>query len=144
VKGFIEEIIIETQQDARLSSLKMPEFSELLLTANWNNWMFDFEYEIMEVFEGFQALDELIYQWTYQFFHLLEQQIDPLTENSLTVSIYKNEEMDMSCSFHLQGKLKDEETITHFLSASLEKQQTIYLCECDENELFFKMNIKFE
>lgn len=144
VKGFIEEIIIETQQDARLSNLKMPKFSELLMTANWNNWTFDCEYEVIEVFEGFEALDELMYQWTYQFFYLLEQQLDPYIENILTVSICKNEETDMSCSFHLFGKLKDQEIVTNFLTTSLLEQQTIELSECGENEFFFKMNMKLE
>jgi stage 0 sporulation protein B (sporulation initiation phosphotransferase) len=144
VKGYIEEIIIETQQDARLSSLKMPRFSELLMTANWNNWTFDCEYEIFEVFEGFQALDELMYQWTYQYFCLLEQQLDPFTENIITICLDENEEMDMRCSFHLQGKLKDQEVVGNFLSTSLGPEQKIHLCECSDNELFFKMNIKFE
>ena len=54
VKGYIEEIIIETQQEAKLSNLNMPKFSELLMTANWNNWKFECEYEVIEVFEGFQ------------------------------------------------------------------------------------------
>jgi stage 0 sporulation protein B (sporulation initiation phosphotransferase) len=97
VKGYIEEIIIETQQDARLSSLKLPRFSELLMTANWNNWKFECEYEVMEVFQGFQELDELIYEWTNRYFHMLEQQLDSYSENIITISIYQNKGMDMGC-----------------------------------------------
>ena len=144
VKGYIEEIIIETQQDARLSNLKLPKFGELLMTANWNNWKFECEYEVIEVFEGLQASDELMYEWTNRYFHMLDQQLDPFTENILTISIYQNKGMDMSCSYHLQGKLKDVESVKQFLSTSVAKQQTIELCECDENEFFFKMDMKFE
>ena len=68
VKGYIEEIIIECQQDARLSNLALPKFGELLMTANWSNWKFECEYEVIEVFEGFQNLDNLIYEWTNRLF----------------------------------------------------------------------------
>lgn len=144
VKGYIEEIILESQQDARLSNLKLPKFGELLMTANWNNWRFECEYEVIEVFEGFSNLDTLMYEWTKRYFHMLEKQLDPFSENILTVSLCKSEGIDMSCSFHLQGKLKDLESLKSFLFASIEKEQTMVLCECDENEVFFKMNIHFE
>ena len=144
VKGYIEEIILESQQDARLSNLKLPKFSELLMTANWNNWRFECEYEVIEVFEGFPNLDKLIYEWTNRYFHMLEKQLDPFSENILTVSLCQSEGIDMSCSFHLQGKLKDLESLKSFLFTSLEKEQKMVLCECDENEVFFKMDINFE
>lgn len=144
VKGFIDEIIIETQQDARLSNLNLPKFSELLMTANWNNWTFHCEYEILETFEGSQALDELMFQWTNQFFYLLEKQLDPFTENMLTISMRQNEDSGMHCVFHLQGKFKDNESVNQFFCTELESPQIISDFECNENELLFKMNIKFE
>ena len=143
VKGYIEEIIIESQQDARLSNLNLPKFSELLMTANWNNWKFECEYEVIEVIEGFPKLDQLMYEWTNRYFHMLEKQLDPFLENILTISLCQNEGMDMSCSYHLQGKLNDLETLKTVLFTSLEKEQTIELCESEENEFFFKMDIKF-
>ena len=73
---------------------------------------------------------------------MLEKQLDPFTENMLTISICQNERMDLSCSLHLQGKLKDLESLLNFCT-SLVKEQTIELYECDEDELFFKMDIKF-
>lgn len=143
VKGYIEEIIIESQQDARLSNLKLPKLSELLMTANWNNWKFECEYEVIEASEGFPQLDQLIYEWTNRYFHMLEKQLDPFTENILTVTLYQNEGMDISCSFHLLGKLNDVEGLKTFLLTSLEEEQTIELGECDEKEFCFTMNIKF-
>ena len=124
-KGYIEEIIIECQQEARLSNLALPKFSELLMTANWSNWKFECEYEVIEVFEGFQALDQLLYEWTNDYFQMLEKQLDPFTENILTISLCQNEGMDISCSFHLQGKLKDLEVIEKF-SIHIIRKRTKY------------------
>lgn len=142
VKGYIEEIIIESQQEAQLSNLNLPKLSELLMTANWNNWNFECEYEVIEVFVGFPELDKLMYEWTNRYFHMLEKQLDPFNENILTISISQNEGMDMTCSFHLQGQLNDVEALKSFLLTSLEKEQTVELGECEEKEFCFKINIK--
>lgn len=144
VKGFIEEIIIETQQEARLSSLNMPKFSELLLTANWESWAFNCEYEIVDVFEASKSIDELMYQWTRGYFQLLGEQLDPFTENMLIIEISKKESKNMCCSFHLQGKLKEQDIVKEFLSTSLTEQQTIDVQSSSEDELFFTMNVKIE
>lgn len=144
VKGFIEEIIIETQQEARLSSLNMPKFSELLMTANWENWTFNFEYEIVDVFEASESMDELMYQWTRSYFQLLGEQLNPFTENMLTIEVSKKEIRNMCCSFHLQGKLKEQDTVTKFLTNSLTEQQTVNVQSLSEEELFFTMDVRFE
>lgn len=144
VKGIIDEIIIETQQEAMLSNLNLPKFSELLMTANWYKWAWDCEYEVMDVFEGFPMLDELISQWTYRYFCLLAQQVDPVfTENILIVSLGRQEGTDISCSFHLYGKVKNQDMIIDFLKTSLTEQQMIRDYHCDEHELFFIMDTKF-
>ena len=113
------------------------------MTANWNNWKFECEYEVIEVFEGSQMLDNLLYAWTNDYFQMLEKQLDPFTENTLIISLCQTDGMDITCSYHLQGKLKDLELLKNFIFTSVQKEQSIELFECDEDELFFKMNIKF-
>ncbi|MGE7766749.1 Spo0B domain-containing protein [Peribacillus sp. NPDC096540] len=143
VKGIIDEIIIETQNEARLSSLNLPKFSEMLLTSNWNNGSFYCEYEIIDVFEGSTELDELMYRWTNDYFKVLEKNLDPFIENILAVSMCKKEVSDMRCSFHLQGRFINQAAVVGFLEKSLTAEQSIDICECNEDELFFKMDIKF-
>lgn len=143
VKGFIDEIIIESQNEARLSSLNMPKFSELLLTSNWDNGIFHCEFEIIDTFKGTKEIDSLISRWTDQYFEVLEKNLDPFQENLLAVSVCKKEVSDIRCSFHLQGKNMNLEAILGFLETSLVAEQTIDIRERSENELFFKMDIKF-
>lgn len=144
VKGLIDEIIVESNQEARLSNLNLPKFSELMMTANWNNWTFDTEYEVIDLVEGFEAIDELMYQWTKAFFELLEEQLDPIAENMLTFHICKKDEIDLRCSFHITGAIKNQEALRSFLAASLTKEQKIHELICTEEELYFKMDVKFE
>ncbi|MCP1096193.1 sporulation initiation phosphotransferase B [Bacillaceae bacterium OS4b] len=77
VKGIIDEIIVETQNEARLSSLNLPKFTEMLLTSNWNNGSFYCDYEIIDVFEGSTEMDGLMYRWTNDFFKILDKNLDP-------------------------------------------------------------------
>ncbi|KWW15895.1 MULTISPECIES: Spo0B domain-containing protein [Peribacillus] len=143
VKGIIDEIIIETQNEARLSSLNLPKFTEMLLTSNWNNGSFYCEYEIIDVFEGSAEVDERMYRWTTDYFSILDKSLDPAFENVLSVSIGEKEMSNMRCSFHLQGRFIDQPAVIEFLERSLTAGQTIELCECNEDEMFFKMNIIF-
>ncbi|MBK5462486.1 Spo0B domain-containing protein [Peribacillus sp. TH16] len=143
VKGIIDEIIIETQNEARLTNLNLPKFSEMLLTSNWNNGSFYCEYEIIDVFEGSTELDELMYRWTNDYFKVLEKNLDPFFENILAVSMCKKEISDMRCSFHMQGRFIDQAAVMEFLEKSLTAEQSIDILECNEDELFFKMDIKF-
>lgn len=143
VKGFIDEIIIETQNEARLSSLNLPKFSEILLTSNWSNSAFQCEYEVIDVFAGSTEMDELMYRWTNDYFQVLEKNLDPYEENILAVSMCKKEISDMRCSFHLQGKFSDQSSVIDFLEKSLTAEQSIEMRNCNEDELYFKMDIKF-
>ncbi|MGE7601055.1 Spo0B domain-containing protein [Peribacillus sp. NPDC097675] len=143
VKGIIDEIIIETQNEARLSSLNLPKFSELLLTSNWSNSTFHSEFEIIDVFAGSTELDELMSRWTYDYFKVLEKNLDPFGENVLAVSMCKKEISDMRCSFHLQGRFIDQSAVVEFLQKSLTAEQSVEMRLCNEDELFFKMDIKF-
>ncbi|MFJ7753255.1 Spo0B domain-containing protein [Peribacillus muralis] len=143
VKGIIDEIIVETQNEARLSSLNLPKFTEMLLTSNWNSGSFYCEYEIIDVFKGSADLDELMYRWTAAYFTILDKSLDPAFENILAVSLGEKEVNGMHCSFHMQGRFIDQSAVIEFLERSQTDGQTIELCECNEDELFFKMNINF-
>ncbi|TDL88257.1 sporulation protein [Vibrio vulnificus] len=143
VKGIIDEIIVETQNEARLSSLNLPKFTEMLLTSNWNNGSFYCEYEIIDVFEGSTEMDRLMYRWTNDFFKILDKNLDPFFENILAVSMCKKEVSDMHCSFHMQGRFIDQSPVIEFLERSLTAEQSIEILECNEDEIFFKMDINF-
>ncbi|MFD9624903.1 Spo0B domain-containing protein [Peribacillus muralis] len=143
VKGIIDEIIIETQNEARLSSLNLPKFTEMLLTSNWNNGSFHCEYEIIDVFKGSVEMDELMYRWTNDYFTILDKSLDPSFENSLTVSLDKKGVSDMRCSFHMQGRFIDQSAVMEFLDCSLTVEQSIEIRACNEDELIFLMNINF-
>ncbi|WP_110927077.1 Spo0B C-terminal domain-containing protein [Bacillus massiliglaciei] len=143
VKGIIDEIIMEAQQEARLSNLEMPRFVELLLTANWQQSSFQCDYEVVDMIEGSKELDEMIASWTSGYFNILAEQLDCHIENVLTISIFKNEG-NGRWDFHLQGKLKDKDQVIRFLKQSSREQRAIRQLECGPDELSFQMDINLE
>ncbi|WP_301294369.1 Spo0B domain-containing protein [Peribacillus frigoritolerans] len=99
--------------------------------------------EIIDVFEGSTEMDGLMYRWTNDFFKILDKNLDPFFENILAVSMCKKEESDMHCTFHMQGRFIDQSPVIEFLESSLTAEQSIEILECNEDEIFFKMDINF-
>ncbi|WP_028392076.1 Spo0B C-terminal domain-containing protein [Bacillus cihuensis] len=142
VKAIIDDIILVARHEAKISSIDMPKFSELLLTANWRFRVFQSEFEVIDMVQGTSVMDQMMYDWTMNFFHFLEEQLDAYSENRLLISIYKNESTDLiRFSFDLQGKIKDVALVTEFLRNSSKDNQTIDFEETTEQMFYFTMDI---
>lgn len=145
VKAIIDDIIIVAQHEAKISSIDMPKFSELLLTANWTYSVFQSEFEVIDLVQGTSVLDQMMYDWTKNFFQILEEQLDTYCENRLSINIDKNVSTDLiRFSFDIQGKIKDVSSIVEFLQNSLVDNQKIDLEEATEELVYFTMDIKMK
>ncbi|PLS15643.1 sporulation protein [Bacillus sp. M6-12] len=140
VRMIIDEIIIEAQQEAKLSNLAMPKFSELLLTSNWSSKPFILEYEVMETFAGCPLLDECVFSWTENFFHMLSDALDPFWENSLHILISSSEE-NIRFSFDLQGRIMNEDSLRFFLLETPSEKCTVSVIVMNEQELYFHIGV---
>ena len=86
-KQVIDEIVIETQHETKLSNLHMPLFAALLLKSNWENPFFKLEYEVMFDQDASKINDLAVTKWTHTFFGSLNQAIEPFQENNLSITI---------------------------------------------------------
>ncbi|RFU71592.1 sporulation protein [Peribacillus saganii] len=140
VRMIIDEIIIETQQEAKLSNLAMPKFSELLLTSNWSSKPFLLEYEVMDTVAGCSLLDDCIFSWTENFFLLLSDTLDPMAENSLHIFIsYCGE--NIRFSFDLQGRIRNEDSLRFFFQETPSEKGEVSVIVMNEQELFFHIDV---
>jgi len=85
-KQVINEIVIETQHETKLSNLHAPLFASLLLKSNWENPSFILEYEVL-LDSGVKIDDVRLTNWTHSFFLSLNQAIDVFHENHLSITI---------------------------------------------------------
>ncbi|WP_066257885.1 sporulation initiation phosphotransferase B [Neobacillus drentensis] len=132
-KAVIDEIIIETQHESKLSNLKMPLFASLLLKSNWENHSFKLEYEVFEDSESFQMNEELITNWTYHFFKCLNEAIEAFQENHLSISIDPQSE-GVRFFFDFSGIIIKSELIETFLSDP-NNQLDVVVKELSKSEL---------
>ncbi|MFD1705566.1 Spo0B C-terminal domain-containing protein [Siminovitchia sediminis] len=111
----MEEIVIDMQQEAMLSNIKLPRFAETLLTHNWKGYHFKLDYELVTIPEKLTLDDNLLTEWIIIFFDLMNQAVVPYYENILTVKIEATDETARFL-FEFNGILENETELKHWLS----------------------------
>lgn len=115
VKEIIEEIIVETEQEAKLSNLKIPQFASLLLTYNWENHPFQVEYDVLDNNINDCLDDKWLVEWTSAFFSCLNRTVQKYQENYLSVTIIPQKE-GTRFFFDFRGIIAEKELLEHFLT----------------------------
>jgi stage 0 sporulation protein B (sporulation initiation phosphotransferase) len=87
VQEIIENIVVEAQQEAKLSNLNIPQFASLILTHNWENHSFQLEFDVLDGSKCDYIDDEMLTEWTRSFFACLHSSIKAFAENYLSVTI---------------------------------------------------------
>ncbi|WP_445490147.1 Spo0B C-terminal domain-containing protein [Niallia sp. 03133] len=140
VKEIIEEIIMESQNEARLSNLEIPQFALLLLTSNWKNYSFQLEYEVLNDGKCLHIEDTALTDWTAKFFEVLHCSIKAYAENHLSVSI-DPQFTEVSFYFDFSGIIENKEAIHHFLKTEASSNLKVILQELTEDELILKLSM---
>jgi stage 0 sporulation protein B (sporulation initiation phosphotransferase) len=140
VKSIIDEIIIEAQQEAKLSNLHMPMFVSLLLRTNWDNHMFRLEYELLDETDSHKVNDLYLTTWTKSFFACLDKAIDAIQENHFSITIDHNVN-GTRFFFDFSGIIKMKERIEQFLAEPKKTDWAIEVKEFSEHELALEIFI---
>ncbi|RFU65855.1 Spo0B domain-containing protein [Peribacillus glennii] len=141
VKAIIEEIIIESQHESKLSNLDMPKFVETLLTANWRSFLFRVEFEVVSLELGCCELDEFMASWIENLFDSLSQTLCNYGENVLFVSIDENKQRNLRLSFELQGTIENERVLFDFLNQPWKESFCTEVTHFGIDEVHFYMEI---
>ncbi|WML45535.1 sporulation initiation phosphotransferase B [Neobacillus sp. PS3-40] len=139
-KSIIDEIIIESQQESKLTNLHMPVFASLLLRSNWENHLFQLEYEVLDNTHSPKMNELLLTNWTSLFFACLNSAIDAFQENHLSITI--DTQIDGTrFFFDFSGIIKKKERIEQFLAKPSKLDWTIVVKEFSEHELALEVFI---
>jgi stage 0 sporulation protein B (sporulation initiation phosphotransferase) len=134
-QAIIDEIVMEAQQEARLSNLNLPQFGALLLTTNWKPYHFQLEYEVLGEVTKVNLDDSMLSEWTRNFFTILNNCIEPFQENHLSISILPEENRTLFY-FDFSGLIGKQAELKEFL---LTEEPLILLKEFSETEISFEM-----
>lgn len=115
-KEIIDEIVFETQNEAKLSNLQLPIFASLLMKANWENYFFRLEYEVLQDAESLKINESALTSWTALFFSSLNSAVSMYEENQLAITIVPLKEEGARFFFDFRGIINKKERIEQFLA----------------------------
>jgi stage 0 sporulation protein B (sporulation initiation phosphotransferase) len=130
-KECINEIVIEVQHESKLSNVNLPRFAALLLKSNWEQHLFQLEYEVLSESETVEICDINLSNWTNSFFSCLDQAIEAFQENHLSITIQPQSD-GFRFFFDFSGIIIKKELIEQFLIGS---QIDLIVKVFSENEL---------
>ncbi|KYD10886.1 sporulation initiation phosphotransferase B [Heyndrickxia sporothermodurans] len=106
VNRIMDKMIVEAQQESRLSNLKLPHFAEILLTFNWEPHPFQIDYEILSENGELTVDDQMLSNWIQSFFLTLEKVVVPLQENNLSIA-FEQYQGQIRFDFEFNGTIKE-------------------------------------
>jgi stage 0 sporulation protein B (sporulation initiation phosphotransferase) len=133
VKAYIDEIVIESQNESKLSNFQLPMFASLLLKSNWEKHSFQLEYEVLTDPQAAKINDLVLTNWTNRFFSCLDQAIEAFQENHLSITI-EPELHGVRFFFDFSGIIIRNELIEQFLTSKT-PEMDIEVKEFSESEL---------
>ncbi|CAM3458598.1 sporulation initiation phosphotransferase B [Cytobacillus oceanisediminis] len=140
-KEIIDEIVVEAQQEAKLSNLNLPQFASLLFTYNWENHSFQLEYEVLDDAIAGRLDDCILSEWTGSFFDCLNSSVKPYHENHLSVSI-GHEKEGARFFFDFSGIITDMGSLEQFLKKEY-ADITVAVQVLAEQELALELFVPF-
>ncbi len=113
-RQLIDEMVIEAQNESKLSNVKYPEFVEWILTYNWGKHQLHIEFEVLDQESVQNSFNEQSFHWLKAFIEKLEEQVEPFRENKLSIVMsFFEEETCFNLDFN--GILKEENTMNIWL-----------------------------
>lgn len=141
-KEIINEIVIEAQQESKLSNLNIPNFASLLLKSNWESHLFQLEFEVLQESGSLNIQDAFLTDWTSSFYTCLNSSIEAFQENHLSISIDTHE--NGACFFFdFRGIIRKKELIEKFLAEFQLKNMEMAVKELSEQELALEVFVPF-
>jgi stage 0 sporulation protein B (sporulation initiation phosphotransferase) len=140
VSGLVDEIIVEAQQEAKISNLNMPMLSELLLTGKWLQYTFDITYEMVDDIKGCPELDEMLTNWMKKLFDEVNQRVDAYDILHLSILLSKTDAASLKIGFDFEGKVNNKEELFNMLQVS-EPLKISGITE-DINSFYFEITVR--
>ncbi|MFD1736044.1 Spo0B C-terminal domain-containing protein [Bacillus salitolerans] len=141
-KEIIEEIVIESQNEAKLTNMQLTEFAGFLMTYNWGSHHFCLEYEVLGSTYDLSEYDSVMLHWCEQFFTVVDQSVLKTGENHLSLSIHCTD-AEIRFFFDFSGILDDIVAVRDWLESE-EWDKSIVLTEmiASKSELIVELQVK--
>ncbi len=113
-KEIISEIVIQAQNETKLSNLNFPNLTLLLLTHNWEPHSFQIEFEVLNQMKCNEMDDQWLTEWISTFFVQLDDALKPFADNHLSLTL-EPQEQGIRFFFDFCGTIEKRELLQTFL-----------------------------
>ncbi|MBE3569152.1 MAG: Spo0B domain-containing protein [Bacillales bacterium] len=139
-KRVIDEVILNSRQETRLTNLNLPRFAEWIMTYNWQSRELTLEYEILDDYHNVPLNDQLITEWMCSLCQEIEKRIDPKGENHLFLSIQERDKA-YCFFFELSGMIKDSYEVKRWIEQSVKSlfETVVEFIESTDENLQFQV-----
>lgn len=141
VNHIIEEVVIDAEQDTKLTNLHTPKFAEMIMTYNWDRHCMRLEFEILGDNRKLQAYDENLTEWFFGFFGQMDQFVDLKVENHLSLSI---EPSVKRFFLDFRGILKEETHVRTWFKENCQDFFKLENAEISKEEMTIELVINTE
>ncbi len=135
-KMIIEEIVIEAQNETKLTNLRLRNLAGLFMTFNWGSHHFVLEFEVL-VENSFNLAehDISIKNWCDHFFGKLDKAVSKIGDNNLNITINPND-TEVCFFFDFSGTIIDTEGLKDWIqSCNWDKMIKLSHYQVTEKEL---------
>jgi stage 0 sporulation protein B (sporulation initiation phosphotransferase) len=139
-KEIISEIVIETQNETKLSNLNFPNFTLLLLTHNWEQHSFQIEFEVINDIKCKEIDDNWLTEWVSMFFSQINEALKPFADNHLSLTI-EPQEQGIRFFFDFCGTIENKEWIQRFIEQTY---TGVYIQQFDLTDQEFSIEVLFQ
>ncbi|EIT85331.1 sporulation initiation phosphotransferase [Fictibacillus macauensis ZFHKF-1] len=104
VEEIIAAIVQSSRHESHLMNINVPELAEFLITYNWLKYPIVLSVEVTGQVKDLSKIEAPLLHCCESLIALLNEAVDPLSENKLTLTIF-NEEAVTMLTFTLEGTL---------------------------------------
>ena len=147
IEEIIQEVVNQTQNESKLSNLKIPNFANEFLVFNWENGNhFKLDYEVIGNCQNLYIYEKSLLTWFQRFTEVLNGSCEQFGENHLQVSIELLEEEAPRFTFDFHGTLTGVEKVNNFVENENNWNEQLKLVESyiskDEFYITFELEAK--
>lgn len=139
-KEIISEIVIEAQNETKLSNLNFPNLTLLLITHNWGQHSFQIEFEVINDIKCKELNDQWLTNWIRMFFSQVHDALKPFADNHLSLTI-EPQEKGIRFFFDFCGTIQKKEVIQSFIEKT---HMGVHIQQFDLTEGEFTLEVLFQ
>lgn len=140
-KEIIDDLIMKSKNEAKLSNLEIPKTAVYLLTYNWYSHQFKLDIEVVGDHGYLTSLDNAILSMSQSVFELFDKHSSSRSENHVLYTIQLIDE-EKFISIDFSGKLEDVQQLVQTFGSLTYQSMNLIEHYIKEDEALFTFQIQ--